>query len=188
MSGFDYKLAFHCAPTLAGVKPANLLSIRHGDWDTIKAGIARSGRIFAGKGIYFRRLVFCEKHVLLLVYRRDMLIKHLAFPENRRILERYGYGPDGTIGVHLNRLAVRIANSDGFPHEIGIFLGYPPEDVLGFIEHGGKNYRLCGCWKVYEDIAGAKRLFSAYEHARCFYCACVLGGEEIQNIQYGGIA
>lgn len=188
MSAFDHKLALHCAPTLAGVKPANLISLGWEEWEAMRQGIVRSGRTFVGRQIFFRRLACCQRRVLLLVYRRDLLAKRLALPENRRILERYGYAPQERLGAQLARLAARIAQSEGFPHEIGVFLGYPPEDVLGFIRHGGKNHRLCGCWKVYGNPAEAKKLFSVYEHARCFFCQRVLGGEEIQNIQYGGIA
>lgn len=188
MSAFDHKLAFHCAPTLAGLKPANLVSIRREEWAAMREGIARSGRIFLGRQVYFRKLACCEKRVLLLVYRRDLLEKRLALPGNRRILERYGYAPDQGLEGRLGRLAARIGQAESFPHEIGVFLGYPPEDVLGFIQHQGRNHCLCGCWKVYGNSAEAKKLFSVYEHARCFFCQRVLGGEEIQNIQYGGIA
>ena len=31
-----------------------------------------------------------------------------------------------------------------FPHEIGLLLGYPVEDVLGFIRYQGKNYLYTG--------------------------------------------
>lgn len=51
------------------------------------------------------------------------------------------------------------------PHEIGFFLGYPVEDVLGFIEHEGRDYRCLGCWKVYGDVRAAQRSFARYR--RC---------------------
>ena len=35
-----------------------------------------------------------------------------------------------------------------FPHELGLLLGYPVEDVLGFIRNEGRNYLYCGYWKV----------------------------------------
>lgn len=188
IKAFDYNLAFYCAPTLAGIKPANLISIQREDWDAMKDGIARSGRAFVGRQIYFRRLAYCAKGVRLLVYRRDLLAAFLAMPQNRSILERYGYEQGMTVAAMLNRLTIRMEQSDAFPHEIGVFLGYPPEDVLGFIEHGGKHYCLCGCWKVYGNPVEAKRLFCAYERIRCFFCERVRCGEEIQTIQYGGIA
>ena len=47
-----------------------------------------------------------------------------------------------------------------FPHEIGVFLGYPLTDVVGFIENQGRNFTCCGCWKAYGDRDAAERLFA----------------------------
>jgi hypothetical protein len=67
--------------------------------------------------------------------------------------------------AQLCYLAGRFRESEEFPHEIGFFLGYPPEDVLGFIRHRGAHCKLCGMWKVYSDVEKARFLFS--EYARC---------------------
>ena len=50
-----------------------------------------------------------------------------------------------------------------FPHELGLFLGYPVEDVEGFIRHNGKNYLYSGYWKVYKDAETKIKLFKNYE-------------------------
>lgn len=42
----------------------------------------------------------------------------------------------------------RVRHEEDFPHEIGLFLGYPSEDVSGFIKHGAKNSKCVGTWKV----------------------------------------
>ncbi len=68
-------------------------------------------------------------------------------------------------------LQKRIAEKPEFPHEIGIFLGYPLEDVDGFITHQGENCKLCGCWKVYGNVEQARRTFANYEKCRVFLCA-----------------
>lgn len=49
----------------------------------------------------------------------------------------------------------RLQRFEAFPHEIGLFLSYPPEDVRGFIEHKGHESKCEGCWKVYAVIYGA---------------------------------
>lgn len=64
----------------------------------------------------------------------------------------------------LDALQLRLT-CGAFPHEIGLFLGYPPEDVEGFRLHRGRDYKLCGCWKVYSDVEGARQCFRRY--ARC---------------------
>lgn len=53
-----------------------------------------------------------------------------------------------------------------FPHEIGVFLGYPMEDVIGFIENNDKNCLCTGYWKVYSNPERAKNLFRYYDEAR----------------------
>lgn len=53
-----------------------------------------------------------------------------------------------------------------FPHEMGLLLGYPIEDVEGFIKNKGENYLYAGYWKVYKDVEQKKLLFDAYESAK----------------------
>ena len=57
----------------------------------------------------------------------------------------------------------RLHTNAGYPHEIGIFLGYPLYDVIGFIEH--RRCLLQGYWNVYRHPQAAKRLFALYD--RC---------------------
>ena len=52
---------------------------------------------------------------------------------------------------------------------LGLFLGYPLGDVIGFVENKGKNSRCSGCWKVYCNECEAKKLFARFEKCRCLY-------------------
>src|SRR5699024_9979090 len=56
-----------------------------------------------------------------------------------------------------------------FPHEIGFFLGYPYEDVVGFIENEGENYLCSGCWKVYARERDAQSCFCCYKNCTAEY-------------------
>ena len=53
--------------------------------------------------------------------------------------------------------------SESFPHEIGLFLGYPAEDVQGFIRNCAAKPKLVGAWKVYGDAEVAKKKFASYK-------------------------
>ena len=57
-------------------------------------------------------------------------------------------------------------NRGEFPHEMGILLGYPSEDVSGFIEHKGRDFLYSGYWKVYGNLQEKLKLFHKYETAR----------------------
>ena len=66
----------------------------------------------------------------------------------------------------LRTLRARLKDAKSFPHEIGVFLGYPLADVLGFIENCGKNCLACGCWKVYSDLCFALQTFQRYDKCK----------------------
>ena len=76
----------------------------------------------------------------------------------------------------LRCLSRRLRQSEGFPHEIGVFLGYPLEDVIGFCRHKGEGCKLCGYWKVYGDVDHAKRCFAAFDCCRDAPYARLLSG------------
>ena len=69
----------------------------------------------------------------------------------------------------LSTLCTRLCVREEFPHEIGLFLGYPLGDVVGFMEHKGKNCLCCGCWKAYTDACAAKRQFDRFNKCTCVY-------------------
>ena len=187
LGSLDYTLAFHCAPAIAGVKPSNLISLKKPVWMKMRRNLGAMARPLGVRDVFFYRLAECSQRVLLLVYNRKLLTAHLTRPENRVLLESYGYKTEGlTPGLMLARLANRIRENGEYPHEIGVFLGYPAGDVRGFIENGGKDFSLSGYWKVYGDPRRAKEIFSAYDQVRGFFCEQVLGGEKIYTIQYGG--
>lgn len=117
-------------------------------------------RAFAPKDVHFRILCACSKRYLLLVYRRRLLEQCLAQEKVVTLLEQFGYRREESLETKLDRLARRAAGQGRFPHEIGLFLGYPVEDVEGFIRYGGAGCKLCGCWKVYGDVPSASRQFA----------------------------
>ena len=57
----------------------------------------------------------------------------------------------------------RLTDYDCFPHEIGLFLGFPVEDVKAFIEKDGHDCLTCGFWKVYCNKSQALETFRQYK-------------------------
>ena len=68
--------------------------------------------------------------------------------------------------THLIR---RLSRSEDFPHEIGLFLGYPCEDVRGFIDNKAACAKCVGCWKVYGDEEKAKKQFERFKKCTRIY-------------------
>lgn len=166
---FEMQLAYHTAPSLLGIKCASLFSIR-----SCNVHIDEQINLFnekaKSKHLKIRLLCKCKSRTLLLLYNEKMMADILSDKINRELLEEYGYSSKCSLETDLEILSERIANEKEFPHEIGIFLGYPKEDVIGFIESKGKNCKFCGCWKVYGDVENAKRTFSNYNKCRKFLC------------------
>ena len=175
---FSRILAFHTAPTLLGIKCASLISLSD-DVDEI----ARQSEIFnskaAVKGLKSKVLCSCGSRQLMLIYNEKQLEDRLRDKKANEILAGCGYPSEGSVEEYLERLTRRIQLGGDFPHEIGIFLGYPPEDVEGFIENKGENFKFCGCWKVYGSEEKAKRTFENYEKCRKFLCNKLNEGADI---------
>lgn len=164
---FEALLVNQCAPTLTGMKPASLFR-----YQGRVSGEARRlaecwARQLAPRGLTLRVLKTCRVTgaCMLLLYREDWLRRILAERSNRRFLEQQGYPADVDLPQLLERLSDRLCLEQDYPHEIGLFLGYPLEDVVGFIENRGRNYTFCGYWKAYGDPAAARLRFAQYR--RC---------------------
>ncbi len=175
---FGKKLAFHTAPTLLGIKCASLLSLSSLEFD-LDFHIKYFNNKTSAKGLKINMLCSCENRMLILVYSEKLMEKRLADNTVRNILLKYGYSENYTLAEYLDRLAVRIRESDIFPHEIGLFLGYPVEDVIGFIENRGENFKFCGKWKVYGSVENAQRIFINYDKCRNFLCNKLNEGSDI---------
>lgn len=162
---FEALLVNQCAPTLTGMKPASLFRYQGRVPGEARRLAECWARQLAPRGLTLRVLKTCRVTgaCMLLLYREDWLRRILAERSNRRFLEQQGYPADADLPQLLERLSDRLCLEQDYPHEIGLFLGYPPEDVRGFIEHKGRGCKCVGCWKVYGDPIRAQRRFDQYK-------------------------
>ena len=160
----DSVLAFHGAPTLLGVKCANLISFDRNEC-TMSEYLREYTDRLSDCGLCAKQLCKCRERSLVYIYNEKMLTAWLSMPQVRQFLSEYGYTCDMSLEQKLRRLSSRMC-CDSFPHEIGAFLGYPVEDIRGFISNSGKNCLLCGYWKVYENAEKAQQTFNKYDRCR----------------------
>ena len=99
----------------------------------------------------------------------------------KEFLNEYGY-ESTDLDYCIERLKSRLKSGETFPHEIGIFLGYPLGDVKGFIENAGKNSKCSGCWKVYCNECEAIKTFEKYEKCKKIYHKLWLQGRSIAKL------
>lgn len=171
----------HCAPTLAGLKTGNIFTASYHSSAELDDEIARLNAALECKGLRVTRLRARGGRALIYVYRPGQLQSDLDRSEAREILARFGYA-EATQDACLARLTRRIGENGEFPHEIGLFLGYPPEDVKGFIDCGGRNCKACGYWKVYGDVRTAQSLFRKYTKCTGVYLKCLQKGMPFEKL------
>ncbi len=177
----EYTLLEHCAPTLAGIKTGNLVSCVYQTKEEVRHDLRRWNRQLQPKGLRIIPLKYMKERVLLYLYRPGYLAADLRMPASRELLSRCGYGSDSENGCILTLIRHLKENSE-FPHEIGLFLGYPAEDVRGFIEQKGIGYKYSGLWKVYGDVERARRMFERYSRCTAFYCGASKRGRTIAEL------
>lgn len=158
----DRELAMQCAPLITGLKASNLLTIPWSEYESML-------EVLRGSKILSFFLGETENRGVFFLYRMDKMEKLLQDEEVAAFLQERGYD-ELTLNNVLTSFRMRyLAYREGkaeFPHEMGILLEYPVEDVEGFIRYGGRNYLCSGYWKVYKDRESKQELFRKFEYAR----------------------
>lgn len=155
----------HCSPTLAGLKTGSMFTCECGAGDMLEREIEALNSKLSDKGIRAMILRKRDGRALIYVFRPEALTKDFKDELTCSLLRERGYCCDDP-GKCVGKLIKRLRHSSDFPHEIGLFLGFPPEDVMGFIEKGAKGCKLCGYWKVYGDEEKPWLFSAASENVR----------------------
>lgn len=171
----------HCAPTLANLKTGSLFVCPITDRPSFFSSLRSLNELLVPKGLRALPLRIREYSALVYLYRPSRLKKDLEDPAAIKILQDHGYS---CYGKCLPKLIERVRASEEFPHEIGLFLGYPPEDVQGFLDH--RPCKCSGCWKVYGDENKAKKTFDLYKKCERVYCHQLARGIDIKRLTVAG--
>ncbi len=161
LENIETQLALQCAPLITGLKVSNLLIISKGNEEVVK-------RILNRTGISYYRLIQTRTKTTFLLFRRNELEEFLSDENVRNVLMKAGYKSlqiDKILRTFSLRYEAYMQGDKCFPHEMGLLLGYPVEDVVGFVENNGKNFLYSGYWKVYENQKAKVKLFDKFKVA-----------------------
>ena len=181
----DEMVVLHCSPTLAGMKTGSMFSCPYGSRDALMEDIRGLNRRLVPKGLRVLPLRYMETRALIYVFRPSDLRRDLADGRVISLLQGRGYG-DLQMEPCICRLIDRFREGGEFPHEVGVFLGYPPEDVQGFIENRAGGHKCVGCWKVYGYEAAARKTFDRYKKCTQVYCTQWERGKSIERLTVAG--
>jgi len=178
VNGTKKQVVLQCAPLLTGIKLSNLLNVRADQKEEVF-------KLFEGSKICCRVLYEFRGRLSILLYRPGMLAAYLDREDVKKLMMSFGYG-DLELEEILDRIAdgyqEHMDGKRGFPHEIGLVLGYPPVDVEGFIKKEGRDFLYSGYWKVYADVAKKLEIFKQFEMAKEMLIRLVSSGVSMEEI------
>lgn len=177
----EENLVRQCAPTLAGIKTGTIFPVPFDSREELNRDIRVLNHILVPKGLRLLPLRCRQNSALLYLYRPSELRRDLKDRLAEALLEEAGYAARNSEQC-VAYLAKRFQAEEDFPHEVGLFLSYPPRDVRGFIENHAINYKCAGLWKVYGDVELAQRLFAQYRACTNIYCARWQAGANIAQL------
>ena len=136
-----------CAPTLLGIKPSSIFTLRNISKSYLESVIE-----------YWNEYLNPRLYLRIIKEKNDMFLILVS-----------------------NTLTYKL-KEDEFPHEIGLILGYPLDDVQAFIKEKGQNYKLAGIWKVYGDVESARENFNNYKTCKNLLTSLTSKGVSLENI------
>lgn len=172
------QLVLQCAPVISGWKISNLLKISSENEELLIS-------ILRGTGLSYYKIFEHNLEGFFFIYRKELLEAYLNGKEARLLLKQEGYEEfalEKVFDRFQSRYAEYMERKEEFPHEIGILLGYPIEDVNGFIKNKGKNSLYTGYWKVYEQSEKKQRLFRQFDEAKEAMIYLIGNGVDIREI------
>lgn len=177
----DELLIAFCSPTLAGIKTGSLFSVPFAHIHDMRNAVRQINLRLGGKGICMLPVKYENGKALLYVYRPKFLSRDLKNEDALQLLRERGYH-DLSPNQCILRLMEKFRTDSAFPHEIGLFLSYPPEDVRGFIENRAANFKMTGTWKVYGDMEKARKTFQRYSACTKIYNELWLSGKTVEQL------
>lgn len=158
----ELQLILHCAPVLKGLKAANTICLPEHQLKNVPS-------LLEPKNIHMKVLYRGNQGAVVLIYREKRLLMVVNQVKSCAYLLEQGYRPIH-VTESIDRLQDRVESyykgNMEFPHELGLFLEYPLEDIIEYRKQKGKKFIINGYWKVYGQAERARNIFHAYDEAR----------------------
>ncbi|RKD22000.1 Protein of unknown function [Caminicella sporogenes DSM 14501] len=137
-------------PVLMGSKPSELLSFRKNDKNLLDKIENIKKYIGKCKRIKYKLFEFKNESIKILFYNPKVLDKNLKEYRNMKFLKSIGYPEEYDLELYIQFIVDKMKEGV-IPHEIGVFLGYPLKDIIGFIGHPSLRLTKINGWRVYGD-------------------------------------
>ena len=135
---------------ILGSKPAEIINVPGSNEDK-KIKLSQIESFFSHcSRITYRIITTHDGGKRVLFINEKSMEKVLSNKRCVNFLKFVGYSSDYELNEYMDELVFRL-QSEEFPHEIGVFLGYPLKDVLGFMGYGKNELVEIRNWRIYGD-------------------------------------
>ena len=160
------------SPVMMKVKPAMLVRISNcfkvRDFQAYEVFCSHQQAILDTLALDYMIMKNNGKDMQVMFYDPETLSNVLATTEKKEFLETMGYEVNFTTKEYLEELRSRFISQE-FPHEIGVFLGYPLKDVKGFINDYDSGFSVTqGRWRIFGDASESLLAMNRYHFAENF--------------------
>ncbi|SCJ97686.1 Protein of uncharacterised function (DUF3793) [uncultured Clostridium sp.] len=174
-------LIYNASLVVTKAKPSATITLKKGH-DSIYEKWVKYGEDFLKSiDIGYINLRECENALIILIYDEGKLANYIFKKESKSFLKKLGYTNENNLNAYLKVLKRRYEEFN-CPHELGVFLGYPLDDVRDFMECSNKKCLACGYWRVYNDYNTAKEVFNTYDMIKQKAVSFILKGDSSQNV------
>lgn len=175
----DAFLTYSASLVIAGVKPAVTLTLSSHNKRLYNSFVKYGESFLSSISLQYVELRKTATSKVLMIYDKNLLTKEIDKCHYKQFFIELGYPSKFDINKYLDLLIYRYQRFN-CPHELGIFLGIPLDDVKDFMNCSPKKCLLCGYWKVYNNLKEAKATFSQFDMVRSYTINNILQG----NLSY----
>lgn len=162
---FIVRLMGILGPVILKVKPSEILSFSKSHKEYIE-NLEKIEEVFSGcKEIKYKIIDYKEEGKKVFFYREDELDKTLKDKNNLKFLKGIGYSFNYGLSEYLEILSKKIEGGV-IPDEIGVFLGYPLKDVMGFMGYPSLKLTKINGWRVYGDSLLSDIKYNQFKNAK----------------------
>lgn len=174
-------LVYNSSLVIAGVKPAVTVTMKKNNERLYRSWKRFGQSLIENINLKFIELRESNNSIILMIYDEDILENELNKKSHIEFLSSLGYSYELEINDYVNTLKSRYEKYH-CPHELGLFLGIPFEDVKDFMECTTKKCLLCGYWKVYNNSSKAITIFNEYDKVKEYTIKNMLEGNSSRDL------
>ncbi|GAA0730653.1 DUF3793 family protein [Clostridium malenominatum] len=159
-----YMTAYNIGPVIQGNKPSCILTFSKDNKNLYGMWRDYGEEFLTRYNVEAFKIKDTGETFTVLFYKKHRLENQIFNSRNISFLNQFGYTKEMDLGEVLEILKKRY--EDFCPHEIGIFLGIPLDDVEAFMHNPKEDFITYGYWKVYYNLEEALETFKAYDDAK----------------------